>query len=74
MKGNASKASIHTQKKVEKELAKIDQAMASYLEEIDKNDASESDFLSHDYFTPHFWPLMPVSQALITSLCPRSRA
>jgi transposase len=43
MNGNASKASIHTQDKLEKETEKLAQSIENYLAELEKTDQSETD-------------------------------
>jgi len=43
MHGNASKASIHPQEKLEKEAKKIEQSIENYLAELEKTDLSEKD-------------------------------
>ena len=43
MHGNASKASIHPQEKLEKEAEKIEQSIEKYLAELEKTDLSEKE-------------------------------
>jgi transposase len=48
MHGNASKASIHTQEKLEKQLAQQEQDIARYLAELEANDRQERDVAVED--------------------------
>jgi len=48
MRGNASKASIHTKKKLERQQPKIEQEIEKYLAELEQNDQRERDVPTED--------------------------
>lgn len=48
MPGNASKASIQTKEKLEKQLAKLEQDIGEYLAELEENNRTERDIPTED--------------------------
>jgi transposase len=52
MNGNASKASIHTQDKLEKQLEQLDKSINEYMAALEQNDQSERDVKTEDTELP----------------------